>query len=44
MRFRFDYKNFLVGFGACLVAFVLPMISEPLIKITTSIREKIGGK
>ena len=44
MRFRFDWKNFLVGFGACMLAFILPIISEPFINITTSIRDKIGGK
>ena len=43
-NFRFDIKNFLLGFVAMVIVLCIPMLSEPFIKITTKIREKIGGE
>lgn len=42
MRFRFDWKNFLIGVGAMFIAICLPVISTPFISATTWVREKIG--
>ena len=41
-------KQFLISMGLCFGALVIPKISEPIISILTSIRDKIssmfGGK
>ena len=42
-KFRFDSKNFFMGVGALFVALCLPMISQPIIDLSTKIRSKIGG-
>ena len=43
MRFRFDWKNFVLGIGTLFVAMCLPVISDPFISLATKIREKIGA-
>ena len=42
MRFNFEWKNFLLGFGAMALALCLPVISEPFINLTSAIRSKIS--
>ena len=44
MKFRFEWKNFLLGIGTMLLTFCIPKISDIFITFTTMIRDKIGGK
>ena len=41
MRFKFDAKNFFLGFGAMFVGLVLPMIGDTLIDIVTKVRDSL---
>lgn len=43
-KFHFDAKNFFLGVGALFVALVVPVISEPFVKILDSVRTTIGSK
>jgi hypothetical protein len=43
-RYRFENKSLLVGMAATIALMVIPKVSEPLIKIVSDLREKIGGK
>ena len=40
-RFRFDAKNFFMGFGALLVGMVLPVIGNALINVVSKIRDSL---
>lgn len=42
-KFRFEWKNFLLGFIGMAIVLCLPKISEPFISLTSAIRSKISG-
>ena len=41
MRFRFDTKNFFIGFGAMLVCLILPVIGDMFIDLVAKIRDNL---
>ena len=43
MKFRFNWKNFVLGIGSMFVLMCVPIISDPFITLATKIREKIGA-
>lgn len=43
MRYRFEPKNFVLGAVAGLAMTVIPVISEPVISVIQSIRNKFFG-
>lgn len=43
MRYRFDPKNFVLGAFTGLAMTVIPVISEPVISVIQSIRNKLFG-
>ena len=40
---RIDNKSFFFGLGTALILCVVPKISEPVVNMVTSIRNKISG-
>jgi len=43
MRYRFEPKNFVLGAVAGLAMTVIPVVSEPVISVIQSIRNKFFG-
>lgn len=39
MRLRIDWKSFAMGAGALFVGLVLPVVSDTLINLVTSVRD-----
>lgn len=42
-RTQINNKSMLIGIVFALVALVIPVVSEPIIKAVTSIRDKVSG-